>query len=117
MACMSLRILIWLACLVPIGGGLAGALGFLPESSSHLRYLSGLLLGVGVGLAWAAFDLRKRAWLFDAFVPLVILGGVARLIGAPSAWQEPLALGMELVATPLLWWAVRRLAREGGLTR
>jgi len=112
-----MRILIWLACLVPIGGGLAGALGLLPDSSSHVRYLSGLLLGIGLGLAWAAFDLQKRAWLFDAFVPLVILGGVARLIGAPSTWQDFLALGMELVVTPLLWWGVRRLAPRAGHTK
>jgi len=114
---MILRVLIWLACLVPLGAGLAGVLGLLPDSSSHLRYLSGLLLGIGVGLAWAAFDLRRRSWLFDAFVPLVIVGGVARLFGAPSTWQDVLPLGMELVVTPLLWWAVRRLARGGGHTK
>ena len=113
---MTLRALIWLACLVPLGGGLAGVFGLLPEASSHARYLSGLLLGIGVGLAWAAFDLRQRAWLFDAFVPLIMLGGAARLFGAPSAWPDMLALAMELGVTPLLWWAVRRLAREGGHT-
>lgn len=115
---MMLRATIWLASLIPVSAGLAGALGLLPEATSHARYLSGLLLGIGLGLAWAAFDLPRRAWLFDAFVPLVILGGLARLLGlladGPPPWPHLPALGMELLVTPLLWAAVRRAMKAHG---
>lgn len=110
--------LIRLACLVPLLAGGAGALsgaGFLGGDAaavdSHLRYLSGLLLGIGVAFAWASLDLRRRVWVFDLLAPIVVLGGLFRLAGL--LWAMPplphlLALGMGLGVTPLLWWAVRR---------
>lgn len=110
--------LIRIACLVPLLAGGAGALsgaGFLRGDAaavdSHLRYLSGLLLGIGLAFAWASLDLRRRGWVFDLLAPIVVLGGLFRLLGL--LWAVPplphlLALGMELLVTPLLWWAVRR---------
>jgi hypothetical protein len=64
-----LRMTIWLACCVPVLAGLAGCLagtafrGSAGPSAvdSHLRYLSGLLPGIGIAFAWAAFDLEHRA--------------------------------------------------------
>ncbi len=115
-----LRATIWLACCVPILAGLAGCLAgtaFLgaagpPAVDSHLRYLSGLLLGIGIGFAWASFNLERRAWVFDILAPIVILGGLSRLLGLVLAGTPPLphllALGMELGATPALWLWVRR---------
>ena len=120
---MLLRATIWLACCVPLLAGLAGALtgaGFLegpasPATDSHLRYLSGLLLGIGLAFAWAAFDLNRRAWVFDLLAPIVALGGLARLLGLVLAGPPPLphllALGMELGVTPALWLWVRCSAR------
>lgn len=123
---MMLRATIWLACCVPLLAGLAGCLtgtGFLgaagpPAVDSHLRYLSGLLLGIGIGFAWAAFDLERRGWVFDVLAPIVVLGGLARLLGVLLAGPPPLphllALGMELVVTPALWLWVRRAASPAG---
>jgi hypothetical protein len=120
---MLLRAMIWLACCVPVSAGLAGCLSgtrFLgmtgpPATDSHVRYLSGLLLGIGVAFAWAAFDLPRRARVFDLLVPIVALGGLARLLGLLLAGMPPpphlLALGMELVVTPGLWLWVRRTVR------
>lgn len=121
---MFLRAAILLACLVPIVAGGAGALtgaGFLggaaPAVDSHLRYLSGLLLGIGLAFAWASFDLPRRAHVFDLLAPIVVLGGLARLAGllhGTPPLPHLLALGMELVVTPLLWWGVRRAMRRHG---
>jgi len=110
--------LIRLACIVPVLAGGAGALSgadFLGAEAaaldSHLRYLSGLLLGIGLAFAWASLDLPRRAFVFDVLAPVVMLGGVFRLaglLGATPPLPHLLALGMELGVTPLLWWAVRR---------
>lgn len=115
-----LRTTILLACCVPILAGLAGCLegsAFLgspgsPAADSHFRYLSGLLLGIGIGFFWASLELERRAWAFDILAPIVILGGLSRLIGLVLAGPPPLphllALGMELGVTPVLWLWVRR---------
>jgi hypothetical protein len=103
-----------LAALVPILAGLAGALsgaGFLgepagPATGSHLRYLSGLLLGLGLCAAWAAGDLRQRGAVFEAVCAVVVLGGLARFAGLFAEvppWPHRLALVMELVVVPALW--------------
>ena len=121
---MILRAAILFACLVPILAGGAGALsgaGFLGGGGaaldSHTRYLSGLLLGIGLAFAWASFDLPRRGRIFDVLAPLVVLGGLARLGGllhAAPPLPHVLALGMELGVTPLLWWGVRRAMRRDG---
>ena len=113
-----LPLAIRLAALVPIIAGGAGALtgaGFLgeaagPATGSHLRYLSGLLLGLGLVAAWCAGDLRRRGAVFTALCGLVALGGAARLLGlvleGVPPWPHVLALGMELGVVPGLWlWA------------
>lgn len=116
-----LRALVLLASLVPLLAGGAGALlgaglpGNAAALDSHLRYLSGLLLGIGVAFAWAALDLPRRAWVFDLLAPIVILGGAFRLLGLLGAvppWPHVLALGMELAVTPLLWWGARRAKQD-----
>ncbi len=110
-----LPLAIRLAALVPILAGLAGALSgaaFLgevagPATGSHLRYLSGLLLGLGLCAAWAAGDLRRRGAVFEAVCAVVVLGGLARFGGLLSEvppWPHRLALVMELVVVPLLWF-------------
>jgi hypothetical protein len=106
------------AALVPLFSGAAGALtgaDFLgeaagPATESHLRYLSGLLLGLGAVVFWCAGDLPRRSALFGAICAVVVLGGLARLGGLVAEGAPPLphllALGMELLVTPALWlWA------------
>jgi peptidoglycan/LPS O-acetylase OafA/YrhL len=108
-----------IAALVPLLAGAAGALtgaGFLGEGSgpatdSHLRYLSGLLLGLGLLALWCAADLPRRRATFAALCAVVALGGVARLGGllhAVPPLPHLLALVMELGVTPALWWWSRR---------
>ena len=114
-----------LAALVPILAGGAGALtgaGFLgeaagPATGSHLRYLSGLLLGLGLVAAWCAGDLARRAQVFQALCLVVVLGGLARLAGLAAEGPPPLphllALVMELGVVPALWAGSRKARRVG----
>lgn len=116
-----LRFAIRLACAVPILAGAAGAvLGVAalgeasgPATGSHLRYLSGLLLGMGLGAFWCAGDLLRRGDIFSALCAIFVLGGLARALGLGLEGMPPLphllALGMELGVVPALWLAARRL--------
>jgi hypothetical protein len=117
-----------LAALVPLLAGGAGALtgaGFLGEESgpatgSHMRYLSGLLLGLGLLALWCAADLRRRGAVFEALCLVVTIGGLARLGGVAleglPPWPHLLALGMELLVVPGLWiaWSVRAAEPAAG---
>jgi len=131
----ALQIVIALAGLVPVGAGLAGiALGpsfaglgdplGLPASAdpsldSHFRYLSGLLLAIGL-LFWSAIPMiERRGDLVRALTLIVVIGGLGRAVslfevGAPDAGMR-FGLIMELVVTPLvcLWqFALERQARS-----
>ena len=108
------------ACLVPLLAGGAGALtgfGFLdtglpPAADSHARYLSGLLLGIGLLGLWCAQRPRELV-AFSALTFIVVVGGVARLAGWGLAGVPPLSqqlpLIMELGVVPALWLWQRRL--------
>ena len=113
-----------IACLVPLGAGAAGVvLGPAmvgtdpsgPDLDSHFRYLSGLLLGIGIAFAAAIPTIERRSELFAALSLAVVAGGLARLSalianGSPGI-PHVLALGMELVVVPLLFVWQRRVAR------
>jgi hypothetical protein len=117
-----LPLAIRIACLVPILGGGAGAwlgVAALGEAGgaatgSHLRYLSGLLLGMGLCAFWCAGDLPRRGAIFHALCAIFVLGGLARALGLAldgvPPWPHLAALGMELGAVPALW-AWHRLTR------
>ncbi|PZW48155.1 uncharacterized protein DUF4345 [Humitalea rosea] len=119
-----LRLAIQLAGIVPVSAGLAGVLtgfGVLNETmsgaaDSHMRYLSGLLLGIGLGVWWCQAALERRGMVFDALCVVVIIGGLGRLFGValngPPPLTHVLALGMELGVTPALWlWRHHLLGR------
>jgi len=118
-----LQATIALACLVPISAGLAGMLrgaGLLGGGSidldSHVRYLSGLLLGAGLGFLSTVPAIERHGARFGVLTFLVVLGGIGRLlgileVGMPSLPMK-LALVMELVVTPLLWLWQRRITRR-----
>ena len=98
---------------VILGVGLAGGGG--TDLDSHVRYLSGLLLGIGL-IFWSLVPrIERHAVLFRVLTLIVFVGGLGRLLGVfvvgqPSAPMTA-ALGMELVVTPLLCWWQGRLAR------
>ena len=122
-----LQLAVGLACIVPLSAGAAGVLqgtamvggGSQVASAdlgSHFRYLSGLLLGLGIAFAAAIPTIERRAELFALLSFIVIVGGLARLaalllLGVPGT-AHVLALGMELVVVPLLFFWQRRVARR-----
>ena len=118
-----------LACLVPLGAGAAGviesaamlrgvALPLPPDLDSHFRYLSGLLLGIGLAFAACVPRIERCGAAFRLLAFVVAVGGLARLLslfqlGAPGGGHL-FGLAMELGTVPLLalWqWRVERRYR------
>jgi hypothetical protein len=112
-----------LVCLVPLGAGIAGVvLGPAAietdvardhlELDSHFRYLSGLLLGIGIAFAACIPAIERRSELFAVLSLVVVIGGLSRL-GALLVYDLPaaphlFALVMELAVVPLLYvWQKR----------
>lgn len=116
---------IGIAGLVPVGAGLAGVLagpgmmgvdGTSAGLDSHVRYLSGLLLGIGL-IFWAVIPtIDRRATVVRTLTAVVVCGGLGRLFGfamhgLPDT-ANSLAIVMELGVTPLLClWQSRLAAR------
>jgi len=115
-----------IAGLVPVGAGLAGVLagagmmGVGVSSAgldSHVRYLSGLLLGIGL-IFWALIPtIDRRATIVRTLTAVVVCGGLGRLLGfalhgLPDI-ANSLAIVMELVVTPLLCLWQGRLRTDG----
>jgi hypothetical protein len=102
------------------GGGLLGAgfLGAPPDGlvDSHVRYLSGLLLAIGLAFWQAVPTIERHAARFRLLGAIVVCGGLARLLGVVVTgwppWTMTLAFVMELIVTPalVLWQA--RIARQ-----
>jgi hypothetical protein len=119
------------AALVPIlagldgmvnGAAMAGGAGGAISLDSHVRYLSGLLFGLGL-LFWSTIpDIERRAGLVRALTLMVVLGGLARAVGVlREGWPSPgmrVGMAMELVVTPLIClWQARVAAQAWGLER
>jgi len=113
--------------LIPVGAGLAGVLlgpGMVGEGAgavsldSHFRYLSGLLLGIGL-VYWSMIpSIERRGAAFRILTLVVFIGGLGRLGGVFAAgWPDlPMQGGlvMELVVTPLLCLWQARVAKAAG---
>ncbi|HEY7810005.1 MAG TPA: DUF4345 domain-containing protein [Allosphingosinicella sp.] len=125
-----LQAAILLACLVPLLAGGAGVArgpamlsgidpGTAPlDLDSHFRYLSGLLLGMGIGFVICVPAIERRTAVFRALGLLAVLGGLARLysaltIGLPGPGHI-FGLFMELGTVPLLLLWQSRVARRFG---
>ena len=116
-----LQIAVGLACIVPLLAGGAGVVlgaaafgdaGAPVAADSHVRYLSGLLLGIGLAFAATIPRIERRGDQFRLLTLLVAIGGLARLygvlkVGSPGGAML-FGLAMELVVTPLLclWQAM-----------
>jgi hypothetical protein len=118
-----LQIAVALGGLVPVGAGLAGALlgaGMLNQVGdgaldSHIRYLSGLLLGIGLAFWSTIPGIERKGARFGLLTLIVVIGGFCRGVGM-LVWGPPgaimsLALIMELGVTPLLYLWRERVGR------
>jgi hypothetical protein len=123
----ALQGLIAVGGLVPVMGGLmgvgqgqamlAGAAETELDIDSHWRYLSGLLLAIGLGFWSAIPSIGQSSGRMCLLATIVFSGGIARLVslfavGTPSPVMM-LALVMELVVTPCLAAWAYRLAQDG----
>src|SRR5690606_22682537 len=95
-----LQVVVAVLALVPVSAGLLGivagpeAFGAVPpvpaDRDSHVRFLSGVCLAVGLGF-WATVPaIARRTAMFRLLAVLVVAGGLARLLslllhGTPSA--------------------------------
>lgn len=121
----ALQVAMVMAGCVPVTAGLLGivaapailqlgdACG--PTCDSHVRYLSGLLLAVGL-IAWCMVCWIEQAGpTMKLLTFMVVIGGLARLTSvAVFGWPSPAMVGalvMELVVTPTLCIWQQRLSR------
>lgn len=111
-------------CVVPIGGGIlgvaqgAGMVGHAGDVTldSHVRYLSGLLLAIGLCFASTIPEIEKKSARFLITSSIVVIGGLARgygvlIDGWPSVTMQ-FALLMEIVIVPMLAAWQHLLARR-----
>jgi hypothetical protein len=108
---------VFVGALIPVTAGLFGVI-FGPaltgdqvsvSADSHFRYLSGLLLAIGL-LFWSTTPaIEEKTGRFRLLALIVFIGGLARLLGlmltgVPSLYMLG-GLAMELVVTPVvaLW--------------
>ncbi|MGO9545282.1 MAG: DUF4345 domain-containing protein [Rhodomicrobium sp.] len=97
-----------------LGPSMAGATSPGADLDSHFRYLSGLLLGIGLAFWSTIPGIERKGRMFQFLTAIVFIGGIARLYGViihglPGA-PMVFGLGMELVVTPLLCLWQSRLA-------
>ena len=124
---LLLQICVATGGLIPVVAGSAGILlgpNFVNAivglaADSHFRYLSGLLLGLGIAF-WSTIPrIEENGARFRLLTFVVFAGGVGRLYSLAAIGIPPVgmvgALVMELAVTPLLcfwqWRVSRRLWR------
>jgi hypothetical protein len=111
-----LRFCVAFAGIVPVAGGLWGVFGGFGEaggwSGNHYRYLSGLLLAIGIAFWSVVPQIEHHTQRVRLLGGIVVIGGLCRLLGVVMG--DPLtpavagALVMELMVTPILcYWQSR----------
>jgi hypothetical protein len=122
----ALRLAVAIAAIVPVAAGLDGVLrgaAMLGAShadlslDSHLRYLSGLLVAIGLGF-WSTIPrIELRTSRFRLLTAIVVAGGLGRLYGVFVEGLPPapmlFGLVMELGVTPFLCWWQGRVVASG----
>ena len=120
-----LRLAVGIFALIPISAGIAGIwLGAAMTGGnvgdialdSHVRYLSGILLAIGLAF-WATLPaIERHTARFRLLTFLVFVGGLGRLLGVVTMGlpSKPMLGGlvMELVVTPLICLWQMRVARR-----
>jgi len=121
-----LQISISLAASIPVLVGLAGlagglsavdtAAGWSLDGDSHVRYLSGLLLAIGLAFLSTVPSIEATGARFRLLTGLIVAGGLGRLsaavlVGLPGPAMR-VGLALELVAAPLLALWRERLERR-----
>jgi len=86
------------------------------SAESHFRYLSGLLLAVGLGFLSTVPSIEEKTGRFRLLTLIVFVGGLGRLVGllitgVPSLYMLG-GLATELVATPALCLWQTRIANR-----
>jgi len=122
----ALQLAISLGGCVPVYAGALGAwrgaaslhVAAGASADSHIRYLSGLLLAIGLMFWGCVPTIERRGRIVRLLATLVVVGGLARLagwlfVGDPGAMRG--ALVMELGVTPLLCLWQARVARAAAL--
>jgi hypothetical protein len=122
-----LQIVVVVVGLIPVGAGVAGLtqgsdmLGIWGgiDLDSHYRYLSGLLLAIGLAY-WASIPaIEKRGDRFALLTLIVVIGGLGRALGMlryglPGPAMST-ALGVELIVTPAIYLWRNRVARQAAM--
>ncbi|HYM72876.1 MAG TPA: DUF4345 domain-containing protein [Stellaceae bacterium] len=120
-----LQVVVAVGSLVPISAGAAGIalgpamvdMGATPAlADSHFRYLSGLLLGIGLGFITTVPRIETHAARFRLLAAIVVVGGLGRLLSLLThGYPNPgmlFGLVMELAVTPALaLWQARVAGR------
>jgi len=120
----ALQVAVGVAGLVPVLAGVLGArfgaavLGGIGDFGfdSHYRYLSGLLMAIGL-VYWSAIPrIEAHAERITTLTLIVVIGGFCRAMGLLAngfpGLGMTLALGMELIITPLIYLWQARVARN-----
>ena len=105
------------ACIVPLAAGGQGVVESaamigdverpLPiDLDSHFRYLSGLLVGIGIGFLACIKNIERKGSAYRLLAMIVVVGGLARLLsavqfGLPGGGHR-FGLIMELLVVPAL---------------
>jgi hypothetical protein len=100
-----------------MGTAMTGMPAPVPASlDSHFRYLSGLLLAIGLGFWSSIPDIERQGGRFRLLAGLVFIGGLGRALSLAAAGQPggPMLAGlvMELLVTPLLAFWQFHVARK-----
>ncbi len=114
-----LQIVVSLAALVPVLGGIAGVMGNPLRGAgfigSEFSYLSGLLLGIGVCFWMLVPNIERNGEKFFILTMVVVVGGFSRAIGVLTGGVASPAvyacLVMELIVTPSLYLWQTQVAR------
>ena len=118
----ALQIAVGVAAVVPVTTGVLGALrphslslAGTPSSLTHAAYLSGLLVGIGLGFWSLIPSIERQQRNFTLLTAVVVIGGLARAFAALKlgAWSPSvfLPLTMELGVTPMLCLWQRRISK------